>query len=116
MNQPEPQPEPMHVFESGMRRSSTKPRFDLIDSDWLRAVATVLTEGAQKYGAFNWQKADKVAAIDALNHLIDHALKLKDGDVSETHIANMSCNAMFLHYYLQKFPDLFTERGANNAG
>ena len=100
---------PMVEFKSGMKRSERKPRFDLIDSDWLRGVARVLTEGCAKYGAHNWRKADKDAAIDAINHLQDHWLKLKDGDTSETHIFNLSCNAMFISYYMQRYPDLFKE-------
>jgi len=102
-------PQPMVEYASGMRRSSRKPRFDLIDSDWLRGVAGVMTEGCIKYGANNWRKGDRDAAVDAVNHLFDHLLLLKDGDVSEKHIFNLSCNAMFVSYYLQLYPDLFQD-------
>lgn len=101
--------QPMVEYASGMRRSSRKPRFDLIDSDWLRGVAGVMTEGCDKYGANNWRKGDRDAAVDAVNHLFDHLLLLKDGDVSEKHIFNLSCNAMFVSYYLQLYPDLFQD-------
>jgi hypothetical protein len=100
---------PLITYASGMQRSERKPRLDLIDSDWLRGVAKVMTAGAVRYGDNNWRKGDRDAAVDALNHLEDHWLKLKDGDTSEEHIYHLSCNAMFLSYYLQRYPDLFSK-------
>jgi hypothetical protein len=106
---------PMIEYKSGMKRSSRKPRFDLIDSDWLRGVAEVMTEGCDKYGANNWRKGDRDAAIDAVNHLQDHLLLLKDGDVTEQHIFNLSCNAMFISYYMRQYPDLFQDAKVRQA-
>lgn len=98
------------TYSSGMKRSSRKPRFDLIYSAWLRGVARVMTEGGEKYGENNWKLGNEDAAIDAFNHLQDHMLMLKDGDITEEHLLNISCNAMFLYYYTKKFPTLFAEK------
>lgn len=61
---------------SGMKRSSVKPRFDLLAPSIKERAATVLEFGAVKYGEFNWQKAvfsmDRDAIIDTFNHLQGH--------------------------------------------
>ncbi len=108
-------PIPGVVYASGMKRSERKPRFDLIYSEWLRGVAKVMTVGAIKYEPNNWKLGDRDAAIDAINHLEDHWLKLKDGDTSEDHIYHLSCNAMFISYYLSLYPDLFANKVKDKA-
>ena len=83
---------------------TNKPRFSLIDPDWQEDVAKVLTMGAQKYEANNWQLCeDPNRYIDALiRHLEDiRRGKFKDKESKLQHTAHISCNAMFLHWMIK---------------
>lgn len=65
-----------HVHFSGMKRSSVKPRYDLLTRGYLRRITNPVEFGAVKYGEWNWRKAvlqwDHDALIDTLNHLQEH--------------------------------------------
>jgi hypothetical protein len=91
-----------HRFRGGARRSDRKPRFDLIPSEFLEAVAVALTEGAAKYGAYNWRRGGKDFFIDAWNHAFVHLHKFKEGDQSEDHLAHLACNVIFLVWAVKK--------------
>lgn len=47
-------------FNSGMVRDidEGKPRYDLIPPELLKRLADLYTRGAEKYGDYNWQKAN----------------------------------------------------------
>lgn len=76
----------------GGSQSHVPVRFDLIDGPALFAMAKVLYEGAEKYGANNWRKID---VEDHLNHLIMHAYAYLSGDRSDEHLSHIMCRAMF---------------------
>lgn len=91
----------MKTFASGAKRSSVKPRYDLILPVFLQRVAAVWTRGAEKYGEGNWQKGanDQEWIKDIPNHIIEHIYQYIAGDQSEDHLANIACNVQMLMYF-----------------
>ena len=81
-----------HTNEKGGSQSHIPVRFDLVDGKAMFAMAAVLHEGAEKYGANNWRLID----VDShLNHLIMHAYAYLAGDRSDQHLSHIMCRAMF---------------------
>jgi hypothetical protein len=78
--------------EHGGKQSKVDARFDLIDGHSIFAMASVLHEGAEKYGANNWRL---ISVEDHLNHLIMHAYAFLAGDRSDDHLSHIMCRAMF---------------------
>lgn len=81
-------------FDSG------KLRFDLIPPELEKAIATILTFGANKYGANKWQGLgnfnDRFTAA-LMRHL--NAWRLGEKDDPESgfpHLWHMACNVAFL--------------------
>lgn len=83
---------PTTTNERGGKQSHVPYRMDLIDGAALFAMAKVLAEGAEKYGANNWRA---IAIEDHLNHLIIHAYAYLAGDTSDEHLAHALCRATF---------------------
>ena len=80
------------VSENGAGQSDIPYRFDLVDANALAAIAAVLKQGADKYGAGNWRALE----IEAhLNHLIMHAYAYLAGDTSDDHLSHIGCRALF---------------------
>lgn len=74
-------------------------RFDttLIDPDWMNSVTGVLQNGTSKYGRDNWRKG--IPFIRCIGSLYRHIAAFLAGEQDEDHLANASCNLMFLHWY-----------------
>jgi hypothetical protein len=51
-----------------------------------------MSEGAQKYGEYNWQKGFPVN--DILNHCIAHVYKHLSGDRTEDHLAHAAAGLL----------------------
>lgn len=83
---------PITTNEHGGLQSEVLVRFDLIDGKALFAMAAVLHEGAEKYGADNWRL---IPVEDHLNHLIMHAYAYLTGDRTDEHLSHIQCRAMF---------------------
>lgn len=83
---------PTVTNEKGGSQSHIPTRFDLVDGKSMFAMAGVLHEGAEKYGANNWRNID---VEDHLNHLIMHAYAYLSGDRSDEHLSHIMCRAMF---------------------
>ncbi len=81
-----------HTNEKGGSQSHIPVRFDLVDGKAMFAMAAVLHEGAEKYGANNWRLID---IEDHLNHLIMHAYAYLSGDKTDDHLSHILCRAMF---------------------
>lgn len=64
------------VFETGARRSSLKPRFDLIPHVFLVRVAHRFGMGVPQYGEHNYKKG--LPFDDTFNHIIDHLYAYKE--------------------------------------
>lgn len=74
----------------------------LIDVDWYEDTVRVLTFGAKKYSKDNWKKCTEPERY--INALERHLLEVKKGNFIDSesgcsHLAHLSCNAMFLHYF-----------------
>lgn len=59
----------MIVNELGGKQSKINGRFDLVPSGALAAAAEVLSEGAEKYGEYNWEL---ISTEDHVNHALAH--------------------------------------------
>lgn len=110
--------------QKALRYNKAKPRFSLVDQDFLREIAEVMTYGLDKYtikdeegniistGKDNWRKGLPWSeTLDSLyRHL--HAFskrELIDEESTKHHLAHAAANIMFLHYYSyhrREFDDL----------
>lgn len=98
--------EPLHEYDTGAVRSSDcdKVRYDLISPIGLRAVAATYAEGAEKFGAGNWENGMPV--VDLLNHAIAHVYKFLSGDRSEDHLAHAAWNLLGAIHSHEQWPHL----------
>lgn len=80
-----------------------KPRFDLIDPEFHLEVAEVLTEGAKKYGDYNWTKVERDRYIAAAHRHLNalHRGETHDEESGNSHASHLACNAMFI-FWLDK--------------
>lgn len=86
----------------GVRYDGTKLRFDLIPTEWDRALAHVLTKGAAKYAPRNWEKGmDWSRMIGALRRHLDAWLNGEtwDADTGAHHLSQVAWNALVLMSY-----------------
>ena len=88
------------VYESGAARSKMEVRWDLLCEEFIRDMAIVMKEGADKYGDDNWKGG--VPEGVTMNHLLEHLYQWQIGDRSEPHLAKVAINAMFLDWYEQR--------------
>lgn len=94
----------------GLKFDNDKPMVNLLDPDALEEVARVLTFGASKYGARNWEKGINYSRLlgATLRHVFA-VMKRQDID-DETglhHTAHAICELMFLlHFQLKHRLDL----------
>lgn len=72
-------------------------RWDLLSENFIRDMAIVMKEGAEKFGDNNWQKG--VPDGVTINHLLEHLFQWQEGDRGELHLAKVAVNAMFLDWY-----------------
>lgn len=98
----------MITFEGGAKRCDIKPRYDLIEREFLEGIAKVLSTGAEKYGEFNWQNGQERFAKDCINHVIEHVYRWAHGDRSEAHLMHAACGLMFLNHFNENHPEWFT--------
>lgn len=83
----------MVVNEYGGKQSKIPYNFMGIDAHALFAMAKVLQEGKEKYGADeNWRK---IPVAEHLNHAMTHIMAYKAGDKSDGHLSHLLCRAMF---------------------
>lgn len=90
----------------GMKFDEGKLRFSLIPPETTRALAQVLTFGAEKYAPNNWQLVEngQERYLDALyRHLEAHRLgEYLDPESNLPHLNHVLTNAAFLQYLAQK--------------
>lgn len=94
-----------HETKTFTKHDTGKLRFDLVDPDWFRAVAEVLTQGAVKYADDNWKQGTVDRYIAALHR---HANAVQCGEPADpesglSHWVHVAVNAMFL-YWMQRNP------------
>ena len=90
-------------MSEGRKKDEDKLRFDLILPEFEEAMAHVLTHGAKKYEANNWQKvADaKARYTGALQRHLNQYRKgyTYDLDSDCNNLAQIAVNAMFLYWF-----------------
>jgi hypothetical protein len=94
-------------YDSGMKRDTQddKPRFDLLfplgipyPDQFLTRVAELLTRGAVKYDARNWEKAAGQAELDRFKaSAMRHLVQWQAGETDEDHMAAVVFNLMGAH-------------------
>lgn len=112
----------MEVTEAGGNRESSKGRgrFDLLPYEAIEALAMWYEDGAEKYGARNWEKGLNVA--DSINRMIRHSIKAGNGWTDEDHLSAVMWNAACAITMMKRRPDcndhpwmLLGEPGLNGA-
>lgn len=86
----------MSEFE---KQDDGKLRLSLIEPQFIKGTAEVLTLGAEKYSAGNWKNCeDRARYEDALlRHIYDYLQGNKRDDESGvSHLYHAACNLMFL--------------------
>lgn len=98
--------EERHEYDTGAVRSADckAVRYDLISPIGLRALAETYSEGAQKFGPYNWENGMPVA--DLLNHAIAHIYNFLNGDRSEDHLGHAAWNLIGAIHSYKKWPEL----------
>lgn len=97
------------MSELGQKLDSEKPRMDLIDSEFLIGLASVLTFGANKYAAHNWRGGISYSRLLAAAYRHLGALNAGedvDGESKLGHVFHLACCAMFLSWIMKHRPDL----------
>ncbi len=93
----------------GTKYDQEKPDFSLIDAEWLEEVAKVMTFGKKKYDAHNWRKG--IALSRVLSAGLRHLWAVVRGEDNDpetglSHLAHLSCCAMFALHFIKHRPDL----------
>lgn len=87
----------------GLKFDKEKLRWDLIPMECVEEVVKVLTFGAEKYEANNWQKVENAedryyAAL--LRHIVAHRKgETIDPESGLLHLSHVACNVVFLLYF-----------------
>lgn len=87
---------------TGVKHDQGKPRMDLLPPELLTEVAKILTFGAEKYSARNWEKGMEWGRVygAALRHMNKWwAGQDKDDETGESHLAHAACCLAFLIAY-----------------
>jgi hypothetical protein len=87
-----------------IKNDSRKNRLELIEPEFIKGLGRIVSFGAEKYSARNWQKADPedVERIKGamLRHIMDYLSGDKiDMETGESHLYHAACNIMFLDYF-----------------
>ncbi|KKN71189.1 hypothetical protein LCGC14_0423520 [marine sediment metagenome] len=105
---------------AGFKFDKGKLRYDLIPTEAMKALATILTSGAEKYSDRNWEGGMSWQRVYA--SLMRHLVAFESGEdldpeSGELHMAHALCNVVFLVTY-QMRPHLaeFDDRPKSNNG
>jgi hypothetical protein len=96
-----PHPAPLPTC-AGIKDDVGKPRYELLAPEALEGVARILTFGAQKYSARNWEQGMKWSRV--FGALMRHLWAWwrgegKDKETGESHLHHAACCVMFLQAY-----------------
>jgi hypothetical protein len=82
----------------GLKYDDGKLRWDLLPYDAIEKVVEILTYGANKYEANNWQEVESSRYEAAMmRHFVAYMKgEKRDFESGFTHLAHMACNALFL--------------------
>lgn len=87
-------------FDSG------KTDWSLVPFEALEGMADVLTFGAKKYAAWNWQSEGGFKWLRVCNSTLRHLFAFMRGEDNDpesglSHIYHAQCNLLFLAYYIK---------------
>lgn len=88
-----------------MKLDTDKLMISLIEPNYIKGTATVLTRGAKKYSINNWKECDDRRRYEdaLLRHIYDYLAGTKlDKETGLSHLYHASCNLMFLDYLDRK--------------
>ena len=92
--------------EAGRKFDSSKPRWCLLDPDYVEGTVVVLTQGSQKYSDNNWMKVEKFmdTYYSALMRHIQAIRKHEylDKETGELHTSHASCCLMFMDWKIRR--------------
>lgn len=79
-----------------------KDRLSLLDIEYLKGTARILSFGADKYGVENWKECEDITLYK--DALLRHVLayiggETHDPETDELHLYHASCNLMFLQWF-----------------
>lgn len=86
-----------------IKQDNGKLRMELIPPETLKALAEVLTYGANKYSANSWQQVEPQRYLGALlRHLVEYVKDNNsiDDESGIKHIDHVLCNACFLGWFV----------------
>ena len=107
------------ILATGTKKDEGKTRWDLVPYEVVDAIARILTKGAIKYDARNWEKGISYGRVyrAAMGHLVkfwNAKLIGEDGinhdDGVETHLDHAICGLMFLSAYEKRDLKSFDDR------
>lgn len=86
------------------KRHDVGVRFDLLDPEFMKAMAKIMAIGAEKYGERNWQKPGLQGEKGGVNHALKHLQEYMAGEPNdygelEMHMAQVAINAMFEFFH-----------------
>lgn len=100
-------------YPSGMHRDiqQGKPRYDLIDRDFLYRWAMLMMRGAEKYGEDNWRLANSEDELRRFKaSAIRHMMQWLNGEADEDHAAAVAFNIAAAEYVAERL------KNGNNPG
>lgn len=96
-------------LQSGVKFDDGKPRWDLLDSEFLDGIAKVLEFGARKYAPHNWRGGISISRLlGAAGRHFGALLRGQDLDPESglPHWAHLGCCIMFLSWMITHRKDL----------
>ncbi len=90
-------------IKKGRKNDKNKARYDLVNPEFVEGVASVLTFGANKYSANNWQNIE-CGTERYYAALIRHIQAWRKGELIDkesglSHLHHVATNVMFLEYF-----------------
>jgi hypothetical protein len=89
----------MDKFVDGLKHDGGKPMLALVPPILIKAVGTVMTHGASKYGVGKWKNVDPDRYRNAMmRHLCEYLENPhgNDKDSGLPHLWHLACNVAFL--------------------
>ena len=89
-------------------RNPTSVRYDILDPEFLEALAKIAHYGAITYGEFNWHKSRLTGDKGPINHIMKHIIlyqqnrqydHIEVGNGHKYHLAAIAFNAMMEFWY-----------------
>lgn len=96
-------------IEKGKKFDDDKLRYELLPTQPLQEIVKVLTEGARKYGARNWEQGIEWSRV--YGALQRHLMAFWEGEDKDpesgfSHLAHAGCNVLFLLFFSHHFKNL----------